>query len=171
MLRRLFPALFCSVIIIGKIHAQEVIVAREKKPESLRQPPESPQQTVQPSEKLPSETPAPKPRKSKPREKKSISGALTLEQMRAAGARAGGGLDESASQPTKAREAEVEIAPLRNPTAPETHRPVKRQMPVEQRGPSPATKPRGPGLEGIGAIRPTMIESGREPPSPSPSGR
>jgi hypothetical protein len=26
-------------------------------------------------------------------------------------------------------------------------------------------------MEGMGPIRPTMIESGREPPSPSPSGR
>ena len=33
-----FPrALLCSIILIGKVHAQEVIVAREKKPE----PPEA----------------------------------------------------------------------------------------------------------------------------------
>ena len=172
MLRRLFPALLCSVIIIGKIDAQEVIVAREKKPEPLRQPSEPPKQTVQPSEALPSETPAPTPRKSKPREKKSTSGTLTLEKMRAAGARAAEGLNEgSVSQPTKTREADVETAPARNPTVPETPRPVKRQTPVEQRSSSRPTKPPSTNLEGIGPIRPTMMEAGREPPTPSPSGR
>ena len=171
MLRRLFAFLLCSVIIIGRLHAQEVIVAREKKPEPPRQPPEAPKQTVQPSEELPSETPAVKPRKSKPREKKSTTGAVTLEQMRSAGARAAGGSnDRSVSQPTKAREADVEIAPAPNPTVAETARPVKRQIPVEQRSSGP-TKPRSTGLEGIGPVRPTMMESGREPPSPSPSGR
>ena len=172
MLRRLFPALLCSVIIIGKIHGQEVIVAREKKPEPLRQPPGSPKQTVQPSEELPLETPTPTPRKSKPREKKSTSGTLTLEKMRAAGARAAEGLnDQSVSQPMKTHEADVESAPARNPTVAETPRPVKRQTPVEQRSSSRPTKPRSPPLEGMGPIRPTMMESGREPPSPSPSGR
>ncbi len=172
MLRRFFPLLLCSVIIIGKLHAQEVIVAREKKPEPLRQPPEAPKQTVQPSEELPFETPAAKPRKSKSREKKSTPGALTLEEMRAAGARAAGGSnDQSVSKPTKAREADVESAPALNPTVAETARPVKRQIPVEQRSSSGQTKPRSTTLEGIGPVRPTMMESGREPPSPSPSGR
>jgi len=172
MLRRLFAVLVCSVVIIGKLQAQEVIVAREKKPEAPRQPPEAPKQTAQPSGKLPSETPAAKPRKSKPRQKKSTSGALTLDEMRAAGERAAGGPnDRSVSQPTKAREADVENAPTPNPRAAETARPAKRQIPVEQRSSSGPTKPRSTTLEGIGPVRPTMMESGREPPSPSPSGR
>jgi hypothetical protein len=171
MLRRLFCALLCSVIIIGNIHAQEVIVAREKKPEPATQPPEPPKPTVQPSEELPSETPVPMPRKSKPREKKSTSGTLTLEKMRAAGARAAEGPNErSASEPTKTREPDVDSAVTRNPIVAETPRPVKRQTPVAQESPRP-TKQRGTPLEGIGPIRPTMLESGREPPSPSPSGR
>src|SRR5437588_11311473 len=100
MLRRFFPLLLCSVIIIGKLHAQEVIVAREKKPEPLRQPPKAPKQTVQPSEDLPFETPAAKPRKAKSREKKSTPGALTREEMRTARARgAGGAKDESFTTP------------------------------------------------------------------------
>jgi len=172
MLRRLFPLLLCSVIIIGRLHAQEVIVAREKKPEPPGQQPEAPKQTVQPSEELPSETPAAKPRKSKPGEKKSAPGALTLEEMRAAGARAAGGSnDRSVSQPTKAREANVESAPAPNPTVAESARPVKRQIPVEQRSSPGPMKPRSTTLEGIGPVRPTMMESGRAPPSPSPSGR
>jgi hypothetical protein len=172
MLRRLFPALLCSVIIIGKIPAQEVIVPHEKKPEALNQPQESPKQIVQPPEELPSETPAPTPRRSKPRERKSTSGTRTLEEMRAAGARAAGGLnDRTVSQDTKTREADVESAPARNPTITETPKPIRRQKPVEQRSSSPPTKPRNTTGEGVGPIRPTMIESGREPPSPSPSGR
>jgi hypothetical protein len=172
MLRRLFPTLLCSVIIVAKIHAQEVIVAREKKPEPLKQAPEPPKQTVQPAGELPSETPAPTPRKSKPHVRKSTSGTLTLEEMREAGARAAGGSnDRSVSQATKPREADVEGVLGPNPTVAETPRPLKRQTPVEQRSPSPPTKPRSTTLEGIGPIRPTMIESGREPPSPSPSGR
>ena len=175
MLKRLFPVLLCGVVIIGKLHAQEVIVAREKKPESVRQPPEPPKQTVQPAEELPSETPAPTPRKSKPREKKTTSGTLTLEEMRASGARAAGGVDERSVSPrAKTRQTDVQNAPAPNPAVAETPRPIKRQTPVEERSSSRSTKPRSTTsttLEGIGPIRPTMMESGREPPSPSPSGR
>jgi hypothetical protein len=172
MLRALFRALLCSVILIGKIHAQEVIVAREKKPEPLRQTPAPPKQAVQPSEEVSSKTPTPTPRKSKPREKKSASATLTLEEMRAAGARAAeGSNDRSVSHPTKAREPDVVSAPPPTPTVAETPRPVKRESPIEQSSSSRPTKPRGTTLEGIGPIRPTMMESGREQPSPSPSGR
>jgi hypothetical protein len=165
MLTKLFGALLCSVILIGKIHAQQVIVAREKKAEV-------PKPTAQPSEQLPSETPTPAPRKSRSREKKSAPTALTLDEMRAAGERAAEGLNErSVPQPTKTREPQIESAPAPNPTVPETPRPVKRETPVEQRSSSRQSKSRSTNPEGIGPIRPTMIESGREPPTPSPSGR
>ena len=36
MLKRFFWVVICSVILIGKIHAQEVIVGREKKTELPR---------------------------------------------------------------------------------------------------------------------------------------
>jgi hypothetical protein len=165
MLKRFFWVAICSVILIGKIHAQEVIVPREKKSEL-------PAQTPQPSEQLASESPTPAPRKSKSREKKSVPARLTLEEMRAAGARAAeGGNDRSGSQSTKTREPDVESAPMPNPTVPETPRPVKRETPVVQRrSPSPS-KSRSTNIEGMGPIRPTMMESGREAPSPSPSGR
>ena len=163
MLKGFFRAVLCSVILIGKIHAQEVIVASEKKPEL-------PRQTPQPSEQLPSESPTPAPRKSKLREKESAPSKLTLEEMRAAGARAAGGsTDQSAPQSTKTREPDVESAPMSNPTVAETHRPVKRETPVEQRSSSHPSKSRGTNIEGMGPIRPTMLESGREAPSPSPS--
>jgi cell division septation protein DedD len=163
MLKRFSRVVLCSVILIGKIHAQEVIVASEKKPEL-------PKQTPQPSEQLPSESPTPAPRKSKSREKKSAPSKLTLEEMRAAGARAAGGAGErSGSQSTKTREPDVESAPMPNPTVAETPRSVKRETPVEQRSSPRPDRSRGTNIEGVGPIRPTMMESGREAPSPSPS--
>jgi len=164
MLKRFFWVVIC-VIFIGKIHAQEVIVGREKKHEL-------PAQTPQPSEQVSSESPTPAPRKSKSREKKSAPARLTLEEMREAGVRAAEGLNNrSGSQSTKTREPDVENAPVPNPIVAETPRPVKRETPVEQRkSPSPS-KSRSTNIEGTGPIRPTMMESGREAPSPSPSGR
>ena len=162
MLKRFFRAVLYSVILIGKIHAQEVIVAREKKSDL-------PKQTPQPSEQLPSESTTPAPRKSKSREKKSVPARLTLEEMRAAGARAAGGSnDRSVSQSTKTREPDVESAPVPIPTVAQTPRPVKREKPIEERSsPRPSTS-RGTNIEGLGPVRPTMMESGREVPSPSP---
>src|ERR1044072_2978373 len=110
MLKRFFPAVLCSIILIGKIHAQEVIVAREKKAGH-------PEQTPQPPEQVASESPTPTPHKAKSREKKSAPARLTLEEMRAAGARAAGGANErSVPQSTKTREPEVESAPVAKPT-------------------------------------------------------
>src|SRR5947207_15831577 len=96
MLKRFLRAVLCSVIFIGKIHAQEVIVAREKKAEP-------PQQTPQHSEPATRETPRPAPPNSKSREKKPAAATLTLEEMRAAGARAAEGLNrQSVWRSTKA---------------------------------------------------------------------
>jgi hypothetical protein len=163
MLKRFFPTVLCSVILVGKIHAQEVIVAREKKPEL-------PTQTPQPSEQLASESPTPTPHKPKAREKKSAPATLTLEEMRAAGARAAEGSNaRSALQSTKTREPDVESAPMPNPTVAETPRPVKRETPVEQRSSSSPSRSRGTNIDGMGPIRPTLMESGREAPSPTPS--
>jgi len=165
MLKRCLPAVFCSVILIGQINAQEVIVAREKKPEHSAE-------TPAPSEQLPSESPTPAPHKSKAREKKSAPATLTLEEMREAGARAAEGANERSGSPsTKTREADVESVPVPNPTVSETRRPVKRETPVEQRDSPRPVKSRGTNVDGMGPIRPTLLESGREAPSPSPSGR
>lgn len=162
MLKQFFAAVLCSAILIGKIHAQEVIVAREKKPESLTQ-------TPQPSEQLAAESPTPAPHKPRSREKKSAPAILTLEEMRAAGARAAeGASDRSVSQSTKTREPDVDTAPVPNRTVAETPRPVKRETPVEQRSSSRPSRSRTTNIEGMGPIRPTMMESGREAPSPSP---
>jgi hypothetical protein len=160
MLKRFFPAVLFSVILIGKIHAQEVIVAREKKTGT-------PAQTPQPAERVVTESPTPTPHKSKSRGKKSAPTTLTLEEMRAAGARAAeGSNDRPVSQSTKTREPDVE--PMPNPTIAETPRSVKRETPVEQRSSPRPSRSRGTNIEGMGPIRPTMMESGREVPSPSP---
>ena len=165
MLKRFFRAVLGSAILIGKIHAQEVIVASEKRAES-------PAQTPQHSEPVTTETPAPAPPESKSPEKKPAPATVTLEEMRAAGARAAEGLNSrSGQQPTKTREPDVESAPLPNPTVAETPRPVKRETPVEQRSSSRPSGSRSTNIEELGPIRPTMMESGREGPSPSPSGR
>ena len=163
MLKRFSRAVLCSVILIGKIHAQEVIVAREKKSEL-------PAHTPHPSEQVSSESTS-TPRKSKPREKKSAPPKLTLEEMRAAGARAAEGPKErSVSQSTKTREPDVENAPAPNPPV-ETHRSVKRETPIEQKSSSHSSTSRGANIEGLGPIRPTMMESGREASTPSPAPR
>ena len=165
MLKRFFRAVLCGIIFFGKIHAQEVVVAREKKIEV-------PTQTPQPAEQLTSESATPASRKSKSREKKSAPSKLTLEEMREAGARAAEGSNgRSVSQSTKPRERDVESVPIPNPTVAETARSVKRETPIEQRSSSRPSKSRGTTIEGTAPIRPTMMESGREAPSPSPSGR
>jgi hypothetical protein len=167
MRKRFLRFLFCGIIVIGRIHAQEVIVPHEKKPESLKQ-------MVQPPEQIFSETPTPtpRPRKSKPREEKSAPARPTLEEMRTAGERAAeGSNDGSVSQPRKTRKQHVASAPAPNPTITETHRPVKQETPIEQKSPSRRSTSRSTNLEGIGPIRPTLIESGREAPSPSPAPR
>jgi hypothetical protein len=167
MRKRFLWFLLCGIIVIGRIHAQEVIVAHEKKPEPLKQ-------LVQPPEQLLSEPPppTPRPRKSKPREKKSAPAAPTLDEMRTAGERAAEGSNEgSVSQPTKTRKRHVESAPAPNPTIAETHRPLKKETPIEERSSSHRSTSRSTNLEGIGPIRPTLLESGREPPSASPAPR
>jgi hypothetical protein len=161
MLKRFFAAVLCGFILIGKIHAQEVIVAREKKIEL-------PAKTPQPAPNAASESAPPTPHKPRLREKKSAPAKLTLEEMRAAGARAAEGTTEqSAPHSIKMRDAEVESAAIPSPTV-ASGRTVKRETPVEPRSSPRQSKSRGPNIEGMGPIRPTMMESGREAPTPSP---
>ena len=163
MLNAFFTAALCSFILSGQTHAQEVIVARETKPEA-------PKQTAPSSEQSRSESPAPERAKPKSRQKKSASAVPTLEQMRMAGARAAEGQENrSVPQSTRAGGSDTEIAPAPIPTVAETPKPVKRETPVEQKSAPRMSKLRSSKFEGIGPIRPTMIESGREEPSATPS--
>jgi hypothetical protein len=161
MLGRFFRSLLCSLVLFGRIHAQEVVVPHETKPEAPEQAPPSSE-----SEQTPSESATPARTKPKSREKKS---APTLEQMRASGALAGEGRsDRSVPQPTRTGKSRSETAATPNPAASPTAAPVKREAHIEQKSTSRASSPRGSNLEPIGPVRPTMIESGREQPSATP---
>jgi hypothetical protein len=157
MLKAFFSALLCSLVLVGQVRAQEVIVGRETKPETPKQAAPSPEQA-------PSESPAPERPKPKPREKKSSSAGPTLEQMRMAGALAAERLENRISpQPARTR-SDSEPAATESPTLSETPKPIKKEARTR---PSPRpTKP-----EAIGAIRPTMIESRRQEPSATPSAK
>ncbi len=164
MLRGFFKPLLCSLVVVGQMHAQEVVVPRETKPEAPEQATPSSE-----SEQTPSESATPGRTKPKPREKKSASAAPTLEQMRAAGALAGEGRNNrSVPQSTRTGASGSETAAATSPAVSATPTPVKREVQVEQKSASRPSRPRGTKLEAIGPVRSTMIESGREQPSATP---
>jgi cytoskeletal protein RodZ len=172
ILKWFFGALLCGVMFVGQIRAQEVIVAREKKPEAPKQEGEPPKQEPLPSEAEPLESPTPSPSKPRVRAKKSASTAPTLEQMRAAGALAAERSNSPSSpQSPKTVESQSNSTAVQAPVIAETPRPVKRQTPVEQKSTSRTSRSRPEKLEGVGPIRPTMMDSGREQPSASPEGK
>ncbi len=165
MLNGFYGALLCSVVLVVQIRAQEVIVAREKKPEAQKQ-------EAQPSEPVPLESATPHPSKTRSRARKSASAGPTLEQMRAAGALAAERLNSPSSpQSPRTGESQSETTAVQTPVISATPRPVKRQVPVEQKSTSRTSRSRPEKLEGIGPIRPTMMESGREQPTASPVGK
>jgi hypothetical protein len=158
----LFSVLLCSFIVVAQTDAQEVIVARETKPEA-------PKQAAPPPEQTPSESATPARTKPKSRGSKS---APTLEQMRMAGALAAERLSNpSPSETTRSAQSDLEAAPTASPAVPRTTKPPKKETRLEQTTESrrPSSRPAKP--EGIGAIRPTLMESGREQPTASPSSK
>lgn len=156
MLKGFFSALLCGLVLIGQVRAQEVIVAHETNPEPPKQSAPSPEQT-------PSESRAPERTKPKTRERRSSSVAPTLEQMRMAGALAAERVENQTSpQPARTRGPDSEPAAAESPINFETPRPVKKEA-------RPRPTPRPTKSEPIGAIRPTMMESGRQEPSSTPS--
>ena len=166
MQKGFFKPLLCSLVVVGQmIHAQEVVVPHETKPEAPEQAAPSSE-----SEQTPSESAAPARAKPKPREKKSV--APTLDQMRAAGALAAEGKNNrSVSQPTRTAASHSETAAAPSPVVSQTPRPVKREAQIQPKSASRPSTPRSTKLEPIGPVRPTMIESGREQPSATPSAK
>lgn len=166
MLRAFFIVLFCSFILVGSMPAQEVIVARETKPEAPKQASPPPEQT--PTESAtPAEMERPKP---KSRSRRSTSAEPTLEEMRNAGAHAAERLNNpSPSQTRRSGRSDSEAAPTPNPPIPETPRPSRREARPEQ--PRTSRRPSSQTLKPAadGAVRPTFMESGREQPSATPS--
>ncbi|MGA7274416.1 MAG: hypothetical protein WBX14_06180, partial [Candidatus Udaeobacter sp.] len=162
MLKGLFSALIFSLVLVGQVHAQEVIVGHEKKPEA-------PKQAAPSSEQMPSESPTPVLTKPKSREKKSGSTKLTAEQMRMAGALAAERLENRNSpQPARTVESESELGAAELPTVYATPKPVKKEPRTGQTSVPHRSSSRTPKPEPIGAVRPTMMESGREEPSATP---
>jgi len=163
MLKIFFSALICSLVFVGQVHAQEVIVAHEKKQEA-------PKQAAPSSEQTPSESPTPTITKPKSREKKSGSTTLTAEQMRMAGALAAERLENRSSpQPARTDGSDSEPSAPELPTVSATPKPVKKEPRTEQTGVPRGSNPRSTKPEPLVAIRPTMIESGRQEPSATPS--
>jgi len=162
MARGFVTLLLCSFILVGQTHAQEVIVARETKPEAPKQAAPTPEQT--PSE---SATPA----KPKSRGKRSTSAEPTLEQMRTAGALAAERLTSpSPSQTRRSGQSNSEAAPTPGaPAAPETPRPARRETRSTQTSTPRRSGSRSARPDAGGAVRPTLMESGREQPSATPS--
>jgi hypothetical protein len=164
MSRLFFAALLCSLVLVGQTHAQEVIVARETKPEA-------PKQAAPPPEQTPSESASPEPERPKPKpRKKSTSAEPTLEEMRKAGAVAAERLSNPApSQTRRSGQSDAEAAPTPTPVATEIPTPAKKESRSEQASTSRRLSSRTVRPEAIGAVRPTLMESGRERPSVSPS--
>jgi hypothetical protein len=159
-----FMVLLCGFILVGQTHAQEVIVAREAKPEPPKQAAPPPEQT--PAE---SATPEPEQPKRKSRSKRSTSAEPTLEEMRNAGAIAAERLSNpSPSQTRKSGRSDSEAAPTPGPTVPETPRPARKETRSEPTSTShrPTTQTTKPVPSG--AVRPTLMESGRSEPSTTP---
>jgi hypothetical protein len=158
--RGFFSVLLYGFIVLGQAHAQEVIVARETKPEAPKQAAPPPQQT--PSE---SATPA----KPKSRGKRSTSAEPTLEQMRMAGALAAERLNNPSPQTRRSGQSDSEAAPTPSLALPETPRPAKKETRSEQTSTARRPSSRAAKPEASSAVRPTMMESGREQPTASPS--
>jgi len=160
--RGFFCVLLCSFILVGQTQGQEVIVARETKPEA-------PKQAAPPPEQTPSESATPERTKPKSRGKRSTSAEPTLEQMRMAGALAAERLNNpSPSQTRRSGQSESEAAPTPSPAVLETPRPAKRETRPEQTSTARRPSSRTAKPEATGAVRPTMMESGKQQPSASP---
>jgi hypothetical protein len=156
MLRGFLGVLICTFVAIARVHAQEVIVARETKQENAKPP-------TPPPEQIPSEPANETPKKSKSQEKKPGFKSPTLEEMRTAGARAA----ERLNNPTPSSAARPPEAESETPAVSASATPVKKET-REQKSTSPRSTPRNSKPDSVGAVRPTMIESGRQEPNGTP---
>jgi hypothetical protein len=161
MPRGFFMALLCSFVLVGHLYSQEVIVAREKKPEAPKQAP--------PPEQTPAESATPEPERAKPKSrKKPASAEPTLEEMRKAGALAAERLNNpNPSQARKSGQSDSEAASTPSPV-PETPRPVKRETRSEETNTSRRPNSRAAKPDAAGVVRPTFMESGRSEPGTTP---
>jgi len=159
MLKGLFTALLCGLAIAGQLRAQEVVVAREAKP--------NPTERVEPiSEGTDSESATATGMKSQVREKKSASTILTLEQMRMAGALAA----ERQKKQTPAEQTNlVGGSSLQGEKTATLAERQKTETRVEQASAHRAHTAQTTNSELLspGPVRPMMLESGRQEPAAS----
>jgi len=155
--------LLCSFMLVGHTRAQEVIVARETKPEA-------PKQAAPPPDQTPPESATPEPERPKPKSrKKSASTEPSLEQMRMAGALAAERLNNpSPSQTKRAGQSDSEAASTLTSAVPETPTPTKKQTRSERTSTSRRASSRTAKPDTSGAVRPTFMESGKSEPSTTP---
>jgi murein DD-endopeptidase MepM/ murein hydrolase activator NlpD len=145
MLKELFIAVLCGSAMAGQIRAQEVIVAREAKPNPT-------ERVASVSEGTDSESETATGMKSQVHEKKSASTALTVEEMRMAGAVA------AERQKNQARLEQTSTTRGPNLPAAKAGALAERQKKETQ-----TTKSEG----AAAPVRPTMIESGKQEPTAS----
>jgi hypothetical protein len=171
MLNGWFRIALCSLVVAGRLCAQEVIVARETKPHTSPQATPAPEQVrtefTPASEQTASESPAATPKR-RSRAKKSSS-APTIEEMRMAGAAAAERSDNHVtSQPAKTHVSEEQRPVSEAPVVTPSPRSLKKEVRAEH---TPAPRRSSSGTlksDTIAPIRPTMMESGREEPSATP---
>jgi hypothetical protein len=159
MLKELFTALLCSFAIAGQMRAQEVVVAREAKP--------NPTERVAPvSEGTDSESETVTKTKSQGREKKSASSIITVEQMRMAGALAA---ERQKKQTPAEQTSSVGGSSLQGPKAATLAERQKTETRVEQANAHRAPTAQTTNSEALspGPVRPTMLESGKQEPAAS----
>jgi hypothetical protein len=162
MRTKLLTALLCGFVLVGQIRSQEVVVAREAKPNPAKQPmPASENRNFGSG----------KSTKAKPQAhaEKSGSAPLTIEEMRMAGALAAERLKgQSHVEPASATEgSNSEAASTPVPTAFAVAKPARKEPRIGQTSSSRASNSRNPKSEVIGSVRPSMIETGREMPDTS----
>jgi cytoskeletal protein RodZ len=168
MLRGLLGLIVLGFVVIGRIGAQEVIVARETKPEVAKPPAPQLEQTPSSPEQTTAESPTETPKKTKSRGKKPSSKSPTLDEMRMGGARAAERLNSPATSVAgKPAEAESETSRTGASVASPTATPAKKET-REQKSASHRAAPGDSKPDSVGAIRPTMMESGRQEPSGTP---
>ena len=161
MPKRLFTALVCAFAVAGQMRAQEVVVARDAKPNA------SDRATTTASERADAESVNAPSTKSQTQKKKSVSTSLTVEQMRKAGALAAEQQKNPARvvQTSTIRTSSSQLAQAEAPKAFRTVEPVKKENRVERASASRASNSRDTKSGAIGPVRPTMIESEKEEPA------
>ena len=154
MLKRFSSILLCGCAVAGQMLAQEVVVPRETKPGA----PERVATTT--SEQSSPESAAAAPAKSQVREKKAPSAALTVEQMRQAGALAAEGLEN---------QGRVEQASTARVSNSQTAKGglVMKENQIGRTSSPRASNPPTTRSESAGPVRPTMIEAQKPEPTVS----